>query len=123
MNMRTNIKFPVQEQKRQLLPEGIYKVRVIGTKEKKNKGTGEPYTRVTLKVIEGEHEGYELNLSLYYEGRNLFKLKKYLEVCGVEVPDGVMEFDIDDTLGSRFHIEVVHDEYMGNKYAKVKKLQ
>ncbi len=101
------------------IPEDDYAVKPVGaTLEDGDKAQ---YIAWELEITEGEYEGKKLYTNTSLSENALWRLRTMLEAMGVEVPDGVMEIDLEEILKDEpeFGVTVAHEDYEGRPRAQV----
>lgn len=97
-----------------LLPEGPTQFEVDEIEQKVSDNSGEPYLAITLKVMEGEENaGVKAWDNMSLQPQALWKLRGFLDACGIETVDGEMDLDPDEIIGLVVTGDVVHEEYKG----------
>jgi len=94
----------------ELLPKGKYNVQVVDVTAKTS-SNGNDMDNVKMKVIEGEHAGRYIFSNLVWTEKALFRVRQYLEACGVEVPEGAMDVDMEETIGCELTVDIGHRDY------------
>lgn len=95
-------------------PEGDFLATVEGIEQKEGSTSGEPYLNWKFKTEKGT-AFYSTSL----QPQSLFNLRNLLENLGLEVPDGPMELDFDEIIGTEVVISVKHEKYEGKNRARV----
>lgn len=100
-------------------PEGEWLAKVkkadLGTVQ----GSGDDCIKVVFEVItKGEANGAQVFETFSLSEKALWKLKNFLEAIGLKA-SGKINLDLDKILGKTCIIDVFHDEYNGQKRAKV----
>lgn len=103
---------------RALLPEAEYLVEVEDVEQKTSESSGNDYLALTLKVIEGKHEGSKLWHNCSLQPQALFNLRGVLEALGFDIPQGSMDLDPADMIGQTCGVSVAHETYEGTKKAR-----
>lgn len=100
-----------------LLDEGEHIVKVDNVYEQDSKKNGRPMVVFEFVAKSGERLfHYCMN-----EETNRWMLKKTLSaILGQELPKGPVDVDFEDLIGRRLKVLVWHDNYEGQKRAKVK---
>lgn len=107
------------------LPEGVYKVQVTDIKIKTANGTPTNNLIVNYTVVEGEYSKRTL-VDTIYEKAFTFRLKPFLEACGVDLNrefdnnKELFNYGISNAKGKIIMIEVGTRMYNGNKYNDIK---
>jgi len=92
------------------LPKGKYNVIVVDVTEKTS-SNGNPMMNVKTKVTEGKYKNRNLFVNLVCTEKALFRVKAYLEACGIEVPKSMLEVDFDETIGKELTLEIDQRTY------------
>lgn len=101
-----------------IIEEGDYLIEVDEV-EQKDSSTGNPMLVFTFKITEGDFKGKKLFHNCSLQPQALFNLRGLLEALGMEVPQGVMEFDTADLIGETCGASVVHELYDGKTKARI----
>lgn len=101
-----------------IVEEGDYLIEVDEV-EQKDSSTGNPMLVFTFKITEGDFKGKKLFHNCSLQPQALFNLRGLLEALGMEVPQGVMEFDPADLIGETCGASVVHELYEGKTKARI----
>lgn len=101
-----------------IVEEGDYLIEVDEV-EQKESSTGNPMLVFTFKITEGDFKGKKLFHNCSLQPQALFNLRGLLEALGLEVPQGVMEFDPADLIGETCGASVVHELYEGKTKARI----
>lgn len=112
----TVVKVDMSDTSGQLRKEGDYIFTVVGGELKDSKSS--EYQYINWKVREVESNAILYTMTSLSPAA-LFKLRAFLEACGLEVPQSAMEFDINDLVDAEFGGSVVIEEYEGNKRAVI----
>jgi hypothetical protein len=97
------------------LADGTY-VAEIASAEEKESSEGNPMILLKWKV-KGKNVTLFDNISLLPQA--LWRLKTMLEAIGIEVPDSVMDVELDDLVGQSCKLEVTNETYEGKERPKV----
>jgi hypothetical protein len=104
---------------RQVLPEGDY-VCSVAEIEQAESSAGNDMLKWTFEVAEGEEgEGSKLYVYTTLDQASLWKLGQLLDAMGMEIPDGELDLDLEEILGSMVVLTVAHETYEGKPRAKV----
>lgn len=100
-----------------MVPDGTYSVTIdeIGTEEGQS---GYDYWAVRFKVTAGQYKGSVLFDNLSHSPAALFKIKRLLEVLGVEA-EGMVDIDPDELVGQELDVLVVNENFEGKDRPKV----
>lgn len=101
-----------------VMPEGIHAFRIIDVNEREG-ASGFPYISITLECEEGgEYDGQRIwhNVSLAPQAR--WKLEEFLDA--VQAPEEG-EMSAEDFLGLRIRATVFHEEWEGQKRARIER--
>lgn len=97
--------------------EGIHTAKVVEILEKTSQG-GDDMLQFAFEIIKGEDKGSRVFESFVLTDKALWKLKSFLQAVGMKA-DGKLVLDLDKLIGKICDIEVFHDEYNGQKRAKI----
>lgn len=107
------------------LPPGTYRVRAVssGIGVSNNKGT--PYVRVTMRVLDGDYEGHEIDWMSYVTEKTQERVVKDLRTLGYKGsnPEELHnrgEAEIEQFLPKTVSIVTETEEFNGNERARVK---
>lgn len=105
-----------------LLDEGIYNAKIMELKEQESKNGNDMYVaEIHVDDNEGGHVIVKDYISLKPEA--LFKLKNLILAAIPEKKEelkGKIEFDPQDVVEVPIRVQIVHNEYNGNKYNNIK---
>ena len=99
-------------------PEGEHLVRVKKMEMGTVQGSGDDALKGVFEVIEGEGKGCQVFETFSLGEKALWKLKQFLTAIGVKA-DGKLSLDLDKLEGKICVIDVIHEEYNGQKRAKI----
>lgn len=99
-------------------PEGEWTARLKKIEMGEVQGSGDDCLKAQFEVCEGEAKGNTVFETFSLTEKALWKLKSFLQAVGMKA-DGKISLDLDKLIGKTCTIEVVHDEYNGNKRAKI----
>ena len=102
-----------------VLPEGDYTVEVNEVEMVESGASGKQYLKWEMAVTEGPHKGAKLWHNTSLQQQALFNLKGVLISCGVNVPEGKLDLDLDDLEGRIMGVTVKHEEYEGKTKARI----
>lgn len=97
--------------------EGIHTAKIVEILEKSSQG-GDDMLQFAFEIIKGEDKGCRVFESFVLTDKALWKLKSCLQALGMKA-DGKMVLDLDKLIGKICDIEVFHDDYNGQKRAKI----
>ena len=97
--------------------EGIHTAKVAEILEKTSQG-GDDMLQFAFEIIKGDDKGSRVFESFVLTDKALWKLKSFLQAVGMKA-DGKLVLDLDKLLGKICDIEVFHEEYNGQKRAKI----
>lgn len=100
------------------IPEGSYVVEVSEVTQETS-STDNDMLKWTFEVTEGKYKGSKLWINTSLVKAALFKLREVLEGLGLEVPDDVMDLDLDDVVGLSCGVNVLHEDYQGKPQARI----
>lgn len=99
-------------------PEGEQFARVkkvdLGTVQ----GSGDDALKAVFEVTKGDGKGCQVFETFSLGEKALWKLKQFLTAIGVKA-DGKLSLDLDKLEGKICIIDVIHEEYNGQKRAKI----
>jgi len=101
------------------IPEGEYLVTVKEVNEEVSEKSGKPYLNWVLEIAEGKYAGKRLYHITSLQPQALFNLRNTLEAAGVEVPEKLVDVNLDDLIDRVLGVSVEHEEYQGKKKSKV----
>lgn len=104
-----------------LIPEGDY--AFIGNSVSLEEGDNGQYLLWEPKITRGKYKGATLRMYTSLQPKALWNLKGVLEAGGMEVPDSVMDLDLDELEKLEFAGTVEHDTYEGKKRSKIVDVQ
>lgn len=116
------VDFTGVEGKRTNLPDNDYLVEIEDVELKEGSGDY-PYFSVTMVVQSGKFKGQKVWDNYSTSPGALWKLRAFLEVIGQEVPDGEMEIDKDEMIGTQLVVVTAQEKYKnddGDKKVSVK---
>jgi hypothetical protein len=87
------------------LEEGIYGASVMSIEQKRGRESGKPYLEFTFLLRDLNGRRLWRNYSL--QPNALWALKTDLVKLGIEVPDGVFQFDTDEALNKDCKLKVI----------------
>lgn len=100
------------------IPDGTYPAEIIEVTEEES-SNGNEQLKVVWQFTGGSVKGSKLFDWISLVPQALWRLRGMLETIGVEVPDGVMNLDLDDLVGGAAMLEVTNEPYNGKKRPKV----
>lgn len=101
------------------VPDGEYLVEVSEVESKVGGDSGQPYLEFQLTIVSGKHKGKRLYHRTSLQKQALFNLRNTLEALGVEVPDRVMQLNLDSLIGKRMVVTVENETYQGRQHPRV----
>lgn len=99
------------------IADGNYEAEIVEVTEEES-SNGNEQLKVVWQFTE-KMKGTKLFDWLSLTPQSLWRLRGLLETIGVEVPDGVMNIDLDDLIGCSAVLEVTNEDYNGKKRPKV----
>ena len=99
-------------------PEGEHLVRVKKLEMGTVQGSGDDALKAVFEVLEGDGRGCSVFETFSLGEKALWKLKQFLVAIGVKA-DGKLSLDLDKLEGKKCLIDVIHEEYNGQKRAKI----
>lgn len=97
--------------------EGIHTAKIVEILEKTSQG-GDDMLQVAFEIIKGDDKGSRVFENFVLTDKALWKLKSCLQALGMKA-DGKLVLDLDKLIGKVCDIEVFHEEYNGQKRAKI----
>jgi hypothetical protein len=114
---KTSLNFKGVEGKT-LIPAGDYASKVVEVSVEKGQGDYN-YFKWVFEITEGKYKGKKLFTNTSHNPAALWNLKNLLVALGVEVPDGEMEFDLEEFVDMEVTLVVDEDEYNGKPQSRV----
>ena len=99
-------------------PEGEWLAKLSSIEEGTVQGSGDDCLKARFEVIKGSAKGCNVFETFSLTERALWKLKSFLEAVGMKA-SGKITIDLDKLQGKVCVIDVIHDEYNGQKRAKI----
>lgn len=99
-------------------PEGEHLVRVKKAEMGTVQGSGDDCIKAVFEVLKGEGKGCQVFETFSLSEKALWKLKSFLTAIGLKA-DGKFQLDLDKIEGKTCVIDVIHEEYNGQKRAKI----
>ena len=99
-------------------PEGEHLVRVKKAEMGTVQGSGDDCIKAVFEVIKGDGKGCNVFETFSLSEKALWKLKSFLSAIGLKC-DGKFQLDLDKVEGKICVIDVIHEEYNGQKRAKI----
>ena len=99
-------------------PEGEWLARLSSIEEGTVQGSGDDCLKARFEVIKGSAKGCNVFETFSLTEKALWKLKTFLEATGMKA-NGKISLDLDKLVGKVCIIDVIHDEYNGQKRAKI----
>lgn len=81
-------------------------------------GSGDDCIKAVFEVLKGADKGCQVFETFSLSEKALWKLKSFLQAIGIKA-DGKLTLDLDKLEGKVCVIDVVHEEYNGQKRAKI----
>lgn len=81
-------------------------------------GSGDDCIKAVFEVLKGADKGCQVFETFSLSEKALWKLKSFLQAIGIKA-DGKLTLDLDKLEGKTCVIDVVHEEYNGQKRAKI----
>ena len=100
------------------VPEGDYPVRVREVTVEES-SSGNPYLKWVFEIIDGRYKGRILYHNTSLQPQALFNLRNTLEALGMEVPQAVVELDLDNLVGLKAAVSVEIEVYQGKEKSRV----
>ena len=99
-------------------PEGEWLARLKKIEEVEIQGSGDDGLKAQFEVIKGDAKGCSVFETFSLTEKALWKLKSFLDAAGMK-SSGRLSLDLDKLEGKTCIIDVIHDEYNGQKRAKI----
>lgn len=99
-------------------PEGEHLARVKKMEMGTVQGSGDDALKAVFEVVEGDGKGCQVFETFSLGEKALWKLKQFLTAIGVKA-DGKLSLDLDKLEGKLCILDVIHEEYNGQKRAKI----
>lgn len=99
-------------------PEGEQLARVKKMEMGTVQGSGDDALKAVFEVIKGDGKGCQVFETFSLGEKALWKLKQFLTAIGVKA-DGKLSLDLDKLEGKLCILDVIHEEYNGQKRAKI----
>lgn len=99
-------------------PEGEWLAKLSSIEEGTVQGSGDDCLKARFEVIKGSAKGCNVFETFSLTEKALWKLKSFLEAIGMKA-NGKLSLDLDKLEGKVCVIDVIHDEYNGQKRAKI----
>ena len=99
-------------------PEGEWLAKLSSIEEGTVQGSGDDCLKARFEVIKGSAKGCNVFETFSLTEKALWKLKSFLEAIGMKA-NGKLSLDLDKLEGKVCIIDVIHDEYNGQKRAKI----
>lgn len=99
-------------------PEGEWLAKLSSIEEGTVQGSGDDCLKARFEVIKGSAKGCAVFETFSLTEKALWKLKGFLEAVGMKA-NGKLSLDLDKLEGKVCVINVIHDEYNGQKRAKI----
>ena len=99
-------------------PEGEWLARLKKADMGEVQGSGDDCIKAQFEVIKGSAKGNTVFETFSLTEKALWKLKSFLDAAGMK-SNGKLTLDLDKMEGKVCIIDVIHDEYNGQKRAKI----
>lgn len=99
-------------------PEGEWLARLKKAEMGEVQGSGDDCIKAQFEVIKGSAKGNMVFETFSLTEKALWKLKSFLDAAGMK-SNGKLTLDLDKMEGKVCIIDVIHDEYNGQKRAKI----
>lgn len=99
-------------------PEGEWLARLKKADMGEVQGSGDDCIKAQFEVIKGSAKGNTVFETFSLTEKALWKLKSFLDAVGMK-SNGKLTLDLDKMEGKVCIIDVIHDEYNGQKRAKI----
>lgn len=97
--------------------EGIHTVKLVQIDEGTSQA-GDDMLKATFEVVSGNSKGARVFDNFVLTDKALWKLKMMLQGMGIKC-DGKIALDLDKIVGKLVDVEVAHEEYNGQKRARI----
>lgn len=98
--------------------EGEHLAKVKKVEMSTVQGSGDDCIKAVFEVLKGADKGCQVFETFSLSEKALWKLKSFLQAIGIKA-DGKLTLDLDKLEGKVCVIDVVHEEYNGQKRAKI----
>ena len=99
-------------------PEGEWLAQLKKAEMGEGQGSGDDCIKAPFEVIKGSAKGNTVFETFSLTEKALWKLKSFLDAAGMK-SNGKLTLDLDKMEGKVCIIDVIHDEYNGQKRAKI----
>lgn len=99
-------------------PEGEWLAKLVKIEEATIQGSGDDGLKAQFEVLKGDAKDCKVFETFSLGEKALWKLKSFLDATGMK-SDGKLMLDLDKLEGKTCILDVVHDEYNGQKRAKI----
>ena len=99
-------------------PEGEWLAQLKKAEMGEVQGSGDDCIKAQFEVIKGSAKGNTVFETFSLTEKALWKLKSFLDAAGMK-SNGKLTLDLDKMEGKVCIIDVIHDEYNGQKRAKI----
>ena len=99
-------------------PEGEFNAKVKKAEMGTVQGSGDDCVKAVFEVLNGDGKGCQVFETFSLGEKALWKLKSFLNSIGIKA-DGKFTLDLDKIEGKLCKIEVIHEDYNGQKRAKI----
>lgn len=99
-------------------PEGEWYAKLKKAEMGEVQGSGDDCIKAQFEVIKGSAKGNTVFETFSLTEKALWKLKSFLDAVGMK-SDGKLTLDLDKMEGKVCIIDVIHEEYNGQKRAKI----
>jgi hypothetical protein len=93
-------------------------VAVLKSIEEKSSSNGNEMLSAVFEVAVGESRGAKIYDNFVLTQKSLWKLKSYLDAIGIK-SEGKLQIDIDNLVGKRCIIQVIHEDYNGQTKSRI----
>lgn len=101
------------------IPDGQYTASLSKCTQEEGQESGEAYLSFKWKMESGKAKGAIAFDNLSLQEQSLWRLRTALECLGMEVPEGVMDIDLDEIIGLECEVEIVNEEWEGRDRPRV----
>jgi cobalamin biosynthesis protein CobT len=107
--------------KRLRVPEGDYKVKIVGVKKGLSEQKETPYVQLDMEILEPKkYKGKRFNDRLYMTKAALWRVRSVLEAMGVKIPKSKMKIVWKNYIGKTLAVTMEDDEYTNEDTGKTK---
>jgi len=116
--VRKMIKIPKTDNVQELVPEGLFEVKLIKAEERTGKETGKDYVSLEFEIVGDKYQGYKVFDSIGSEEASLWRWKGLKLAYGL--PDEE-EFDVETLYGECCMVNLIREVYEGQASPKIQR--